>query len=134
MLGMVKYRYLVSGIGFAGIIVSIVSLLDRGPGAFCEISEFVSCSSIYLSPYSKIFGVDLSIISAVFFSVLSILSFLGYRYLSLALVFVALPVVFVLIYIEFFILYALCIYCTFLQVFIFVSAAIVIVGISSGRW
>ncbi len=128
MSGEFRFRLPLAVIALSGVFVSILSYIDRGPGAFCELSEFVSCSAIYLSPYSKPMGVDLSIASTLFFSVLFASIILRYRMLSMALTILAIPIVASLIYVEFFILSALCIYCTFLQLFIFVSAALLILG------
>src|SRR5436190_18656821 len=54
-------------------------LYDPSYKSFCDVSARISCTQVYLSPYSTVFGVPVAIFGALWFVVAAMLSVVGLR-------------------------------------------------------
>ena len=108
-------------------ILLAISLIGIGLSSYLEyISSqpicpvgFEECDIVITSPYSRIYGVSLSSLSIAWFSILLILTVIGFYkdgrnifYIVLGWALISIPSVAILVWIEVAILNAICIYCT----------------------
>lgn len=106
-----------------GLIAAIASQLESGASGLCDINSYISCTQVIYSSYSSFMGVKLSLWAIAFFS-LAIALIVVYTISRVELVakilwgllVAAIPIIAILIYIELFIIRALCIYCTIMQI------------------
>ena len=106
-----------------GLIAAIASQLESGASGLCDINSYISCTQVIYSSYSSFMGVKLSLWATAFFSLsLVLIAVYTISKVELAakilwgLLVAAIPIIAILINIELFIIRALCIYCTIMQV------------------
>ena len=123
-------------LSFLGLLVSgyLVNLQYTGNMAPCDINDTFTCSLVNASKYAEVFGIPMSVIGFVGYSLLGLIGFCLYRRekwnerslfkkLANSKLLVGLSVIAVLIsswltYAEFFLIKALCIFCLISQVII----------------
>ena len=74
------------GCAIVGLVASVWAayvhyhlLYDSTYKSFCDVSATISCTAVYLSPYSTVFGIPVAIFGALWFVVAALLSVVGLR-------------------------------------------------------
>lgn len=95
--------------------------------SFCNVNDFVNCDRVNKSIYAEIFGIPVSVLGFLTYTVLFVFSAfvnggLFNKLLGTATLFTGFGLVFslVLSYIEFFVLRAICIFCVIQQILILI--------------
>jgi len=109
-------------LGFLGLWVSLYARLvekrtqKAGYKPFCDISDSVSCSRMMESPYSKLFGISLSLTGIAFYLVIMTLAALNSLTLLQYFSFTALLISVVLAYLMYFKINVICPLCVSLYI------------------
>lgn len=124
MSSRLKVIYSLSALfSIAGLITSIyISFSRLSPPEFCELGSLFSCSDIFSSPFSSIFGVSMELYGASWFIVslvLSIFSLIRRSVRQVLFVWAVLGLLGVayLVYIEVVVIRTICVLCTVAHVF-----------------
>jgi len=119
-----KFLLLLNTIAFIGLGLTIFLLYQQySKTEICDISNFISCSTVLASEYSKFFGIPVALFGTIYFVIIIILlilyqenkKFLNYAfYISILALFPS----FTLTYLEFFVIKAVCIFCELTKILI----------------
>ncbi|MBS3168454.1 vitamin K epoxide reductase family protein [Candidatus Woesearchaeota archaeon] len=97
--------------------------------SFCNINDYLSCSSVNKSSFSKLFGIPVALLGVLGYILLTIFSFEKIKYSNYLLFYSSLGATLFMIYLtiaELFIIKAVCINCIFVfivTILIFILAA-----------
>lgn len=122
------FTALLTIISFAGLGITIFLIFQHYIGSsICDISSFLSCTTVNTSRYSQVFGVPVAFFGTGYFVLMIVLFGLYERHRKLLnyafyLSLIALVPSFTLTYIEFFVLNAVCIFCESTKVLIVLIA------------
>ncbi len=122
------------GLVFASYLTYLHIYPEQLESNYCNINEFVSCSTVNQSPYAYIFGVPvayLGMLGFVLFSILSVKDFKHKGPLFFVLVSVGFVFMIYLTIIELFVIHAVCIYC--LAVFVIITILFGMVAKAHGK-
>lgn len=118
-----NYLVILIIISILGFLLSLYGLyieaqLERNPAykPICDISDSISCSKPFGSPYSKLFGISNSYLGVIFYPVLGLLMYLGRIDLVFYLSLVAVGVSFYLAYHLYFTIRSFCLLCNMFYV------------------
>ncbi|HLD33356.1 MAG TPA: vitamin K epoxide reductase family protein [Candidatus Nanoarchaeia archaeon] len=107
------------GLCIAGFLISLyLTYLHYAPeeldASFCNISDFLSCSTVNKSSYATLFGIPVALIGIIGFVLLGFLSLARLMYARVALFYSSLGALLFMLYltfVELFIINAVCVLC-----------------------
>src|SRR3989344_7214467 len=129
----------IATLSILGILVSLyLAYLKYNPteldSSFCNITEYLSCSTVNTSSYSTFLGIPVAIIGAIGFLLLFLLSFEKIPHAQVALFYssaIGLVFMLYLFVAELFIIKAICIFC--IVVLLMIIAIFVLTAKSAGK-
>lgn len=113
---------IIFSLGFLGLCISVYARLvekriqKAGYKPFCDISDAVSCSRMIESPYSKMFGISLSLSGIAFYLIIMTLAALNSWSLLQYFSFTALLISIILAYLMYFKINVICPLCVSLYI------------------
>jgi uncharacterized membrane protein len=113
------YKIIAVILTIIGIILSTylyITYLNPTTINYCNINDYLNCSSVEQSPYSKLFGIPLPIPAIIWFTITLITILIEKYQITKFLIFLATIFVAYLIFTEVFLIGAICIYCTITQI------------------
>ena len=81
MLSVILLAVLGFGISLYGYMVEWNVARDKTYKAACDISDRISCTKAFYSPYGKLFGISNTMAGMIFYAIVFILAIFGYIYL-----------------------------------------------------
>ncbi len=122
------------GLALSGYLAYVHYVPETLDSSFCNLSDFVSCSTVNSSSYATFFGIPVAVFGVAGFLLLAFLSVGTIKYHRIWLFYLslgALLFMFYLLIIELFVLKTICLYCIFTLVD--VIALFAIAAVSWGR-
>lgn len=114
---------IIIGICIVGLIISLYGLYAERAmqqnalyKPACDISDRISCSKAFLSPYGTMFGISNTWVCVLYYLLMIALIFMGYDQLALFVSYAGVLVSAVFAYILYFKIQSLCIVCTSLYI------------------
>jgi uncharacterized membrane protein len=123
----------VAGIVIMGYLLNLHFSSDTG-GSFCDLGEGLSCDVVNKSEYAKVFGIPVSLLGLLYFSLVLLIALFKYNKKSLAWIgFISVAFMgpsLYLTYLEFYVINSICVLCEASKIIIL---GIILLSLSAAR-